>query len=172
MHKLIPFLLISGWLCSCSGTATEKEAVTEEVVVAGGRSFEVSLLGDDTLQFSYENGPEDLLVSNGQGSDFIVSPDSQRIAVNTRLFSNLTISRVYSRNPDGKFLIEEPLNLSSLVWDSIATKYQISVEDILYPKANAIRWVDGGDKIEVAVRGSTESGQKIDEIIIIQINIH
>jgi len=173
MHKLIIYSVVVLCFSSCGDSATKEEALVEESVVTEpsvqAQTIETDVLGEDTLEFTYGNGTKDFLVLNGQGNEFIVSPDSQKIVVDTRLLSNLSITRVYSRDKAGKVQIAKPLNLSALVWDSMAIKYQISVEEVISPKTNAIRWLDDGSKIELEVRGGTEMGLTIAERVVINL---
>lgn len=134
------------------------------------QKFKIENLSDDTIKIHYADGEDKFIVSKGQASECIISPDSQKIAVNTRLFSNHIITEVYHTDENGKIDIEQPMNISTIVWDSIQKKYQINPEEVLFPRTSAIKWSDDGSLIEVSIQGSTELGKKVDERIKVRIN--
>ena len=117
-----------------------------------------------TLSFTKINGT--LIVTNGEKSCLLVkeaiayetyvSPDTQMIAVEVQLLSNLQIIRMYKKNSAGCYKpFKNPL--STKLWGTLSEKKGFSIDDVLHPRMQFLKWVDNN---QILIKISGDLGDK------------
>jgi len=98
-----------------------------------------------------------LLANDAIDYEVFISPDTNLIAVETLLMSNLQIVRVYKKENDGCF---RPLKhaLSVKLWNDLSKKEGFTVEDVSHPRMKFLKWLDN---TQVSIELSGEFGIKV-----------
>jgi len=108
------------------------------------------------------SGKSCLLSDDALAYEVYLSPDADKVAVETQLMSDLQILRLYIKDKNGCFKKMEPA-LSSILWEKAATKKSFSMEDIEHPAMRFVKWIDD-QTLSIGLRGDL-NGTKIDETL-------
>ncbi len=121
------------------------EPVEVQVAVREGALF----IGDEKESY--------LLADDAKDYRVIPSPEGSWLAVETQLFSNLEIIRVYKKADDGRY---RPLDdaVATKLWRDISTEEGFSIDDVRYPRMGFLSWVD---KDTMLINMSGESADKV-----------
>lgn len=158
MKRLLFIIFLATAFFSCKNKKDKGTVIVDSV-----NKIAVVYPNEDTLHIEYANGTKDKLVLASKEFEYLVAPDSLKIAINTRLFSNLTITEVFGLKNQKRIDHNEAINISTIVWDSIAQIHKISKADILYPKTHTLEWTRHGTALRVLVSGTIEAGGYIEE---------
>ncbi len=123
------------------------------------------------LIVSSTNGSLSKLYFQKENTEFVISPDSTKLLVNSRILSTLQISKLFQLNDKGEIDSLMTRNLSAEIWDSVTLKYNIPKDEINFPRTNASFSNADGSELKVTAQGKTELGQDINENITIKIDI-
>ena len=158
MKRLLFFIFLAAAFFSC-----KNEKDKDAVIVDSVNKIIVVYPNEDTLHIEYANGTKDRLVLGSKEFEYLIAPDSLKVAINTRLFSNLTITEVFGLNDQERIDHDKAINISKIVWDSIEQIHKISKADILHPKTHAVEWTKHGTALRVLVSGTIEAGGYIED---------
>jgi len=82
-----------------------------------------------------------LLADDAIAYEPYLSPDAKKVAVETELMSDLQIVRLYVKAEDGCFREVKP-TLSTLLWKALSEKEHFSMDDIMHPSMQFVKWED------------------------------
>lgn len=154
--RYVLFFLIFSFLFSCRNIKEKSPLISYKTNVSG-----------DSLVIAYDNSLFQFITPEGDLNNYLISSDSNMIVVNSTPLSNISISQVYLVKTDGYFDMSKPINLSSIVWDSISVRDGFFKENVVRSLTRAIGWDESNQNLKVIVSGQLENGNKISEEILI-----
>lgn len=154
------YIMLFGIILLFSCNSDKRENQKSEIQKQHIRSV---IANENILTISYSNGDESELILEGEEVEFLISPDSTALIVNIRILSTLQITELYRLNGKGHIDSSFKRNLSSEIWDSVSSKFDLKKDEINFPRTNALNWSKDGSEIILSAKGKTESGLTIDE---------
>ena len=109
---------------------------------------------DGTLQ-SKEGNRICLLADDAIDYEVFVSPDTNMLAVETLIMSDLQIIRIYKKDTTACFHpLKDPL--STKLWHTLSVKKGFVVEDVSHPRMKFLKWT-GNKQITVELSGEIDN---------------
>ncbi|MDO5656242.1 MAG: hypothetical protein Q4G27_08895 [Flavobacteriaceae bacterium] len=157
---LIGFIFFTA--CQKPNNTIDSENKTEKLQL----SISDFSINDNQLILNLSDGSTQTFSLESSEVEILISPDSQKLAVNERIMSNLQITHSYILNESTGKIIHK--NESTQLWDKIENVKKINSDEIISPRTNALNWQ--GDSLQIQLQGRLESGQSLDTIFTITLN--
>ena len=132
--RLLLLVTILASLQGCFAKGTEANT-------AKATHAQLQIIADDGILKIDDRNTTYVLADDAIDYRLIASPKGSWLAVETLLFSNLQIIRVYKRDRAGRYKpLQEPVSVK--IWAKILKSEAFSTEDIRFPKMRFLEWID------------------------------
>ena len=140
-RKLLSLILISALFISCQSAGNITAEDTDQKI-----SFNTSNKGEFVV--TYSDTSSQTLLNDGISYEYRLSPDGKFLAVDYTKFSNLQLSKLFSRTGNGRF--SEYLNLSRIAWQNYQKERKNDIEDIINPRSRVVNLTNRKAVVEIS----------------------
>jgi len=127
---------------------------------------------DDAVWIRLAAGQEQRLTDPGMGYNISIAPNGQWIAIDKAILSNLQVTKLYQRQPDGTYLEKNTRNPSTLAWEKWSALRGIHSDDVTNPRTRTVAWGKDNRHIVIELTGLDPDGEFIEHTLEIELIEH
>ena len=124
---------------------------------------------DDAVWIRLPTRQEQRLTDRGMGVNISIAPNEQWIAIDKAILSNLQVTTLFQRQPDGTYLEMSTRNPSTLAWEQWSALRGIQSDDVTSPRTRTISWSKDNHHIVIELTGVDPDGEFIEHTLEIEL---
>ena len=149
---------------------TKQKAEIHNSTLPQKKNLIVEQVSEDSLRITGESIRTDHIAVEGSIYEFQFSPDSQFIAINSRVLSQLDVALAYPIDKYTGRINHSALNLSRLCWDSLSKREGFDPKQLQNPRSRLVGWDQKTNLAKISVSGIIKGGKEIKDTLLINLS--